>query len=498
VTTQFAPPRAGRREWLALAVLMLPLLLVSMDVSVLYFAVPFIAEDLAPSGTQLLWMFDIYGFVLAGLLLTMGAVGDRIGRRRLLLLGAAGFSAASLLAAYAPNADALIVARALLGVAGATLMPSTLALLRNLFLDERQRATAVAIWTAVTGLGVAVGPVLSGVLLEHFAWGSVFLINLPAMALLLTLGPVLVPEFPVDRSRRIDAAGALLSLAAVLPLVYAVKQLAVSFSDREGWIAPIVGILAGLAFQHRLRTTEHPLIDLGLFGDHGFRNALAGNLVAMFGLVGQAIFTTQYLQSVLGMSPLHAALWSLAPSAVVMASAPLGITLALRVGRAPTVAGAFVLSAVGFLVLTRLGTSGLVVILVGATALAAGLVVVMTVAGETGLRTVDPERAGSASALLESASELGGALGMALLGTVGAAYFRHAVELPDLPGRAGDAARQSLSGALAVAPSLPAALADQVTSAARSAFVQSMHVEATVAAVLMLAAAALTLSRRRG
>lgn len=187
-------PRAGRKEWTALGVLMLPLLLVSMDVSVLYFAIPYISEDLEPSATQQLWILDMYGFVLAGLLITMGALGDRIGRRRLVLVGAAVFGLASLAAAYADSAELLIAVRALLGLGGAALMPSTLALIRNLFHDAKQRAKAVTLWTAVMTTGISLGPVVSGLLLEHFWWGSVFLINLPAMGLLLLLVPFLVPE----------------------------------------------------------------------------------------------------------------------------------------------------------------------------------------------------------------------------------------------------------------------------------------------------------------
>ena len=383
-------PRAGRREWTALAVLMLPLLLVSMDVSVLYFAVPFIARDLEPTATQQLWMFDIYGFVLAGLLLTMGVVGDRIGRRRLLLIGAVAFGAASVLAAYSTSAEMLIAARAVMGVGGATLMPSTLALLRNLFLDDKQRATAIAVWTAVTGAGVAVGPVLSGILLEHFWWGSVFLINLPAMVMLLVFVPVLVPEFPVDKARRFDLLGAALSLAAVLPIVYGVKQVAAESSSTLDYLAILVGAAAGLAFVRRLRTAAHPMLDVRLFADIGFRSSLVANLVAMFGLVGQAVFTTQYLQSVLGMSPLRAALWSLAPTVVVMAAAPVAVYLAGRVGALLVAAGSFAVAAVGFLVLTQVGDDSLVLVLVGATVLAAGLICVMTVSADTAMRTVDP------------------------------------------------------------------------------------------------------------
>jgi len=491
-------PRAGRREWIALAVLMLPLLLVSMDVSVLYFAVPFIAQDLEPTATQQLWIFDVYGFVLAGLLLTMGAVGDRIGRRRLLLIGAAGFGLASCAAAYASTPEMLIAARAVLGIAGATLMPSTLALLRNLFLDEKQRATAIGIWTAVMSGGVAVGPVLSGLLLEHFWWGSVFLVNLPAMALLLVLVPFLVPEFAVDKTRRFDLPGAVLSLLAVLPVVYGVKQVAAQDASALDVAAIAFGLAAGAAFVVRLRTARHPMLDTRLFVDRGFRSALLCTVVAMFALVGNAVFTTQYLQSVLGMSPLVAALWSLAPTVVVGAAAPTSVSVARKVGSAVVEGVGFLLAALGLLSLTLVDTDGLVVVLLGATALAAGLVSVLSVAGETAMRTISPERAGAASALMETASELGGALGMALLGSVGAWAYRNGLDLPaGVPGPAADAAHETLGGALAVAGSLPDSLAGSVVDAARLAFVDALHAEVLVGAALMLIAAAVTLAGTR-
>jgi len=491
-------PRAGRREWIALAVLMLPLLLVSMDVSVLYFAVPFIAQDLEPTATQQLWIFDVYGFVLAGLLLTMGAVGDRIGRRRLLLIGAAGFGTASLVAAYANTPEMLIAARAVLGIAGATLMPSTLALLRNLFLDEKQRATAIGIWTAVMSGGVAVGPVLSGVLLEHFWWGSVFLINLPAMVLLLVLVPFLVPEFAVDKTRRFDLPGAVLSLLAVLPVVYGVKQIAAQDAHALDYGAIAFGLAAAALFVVRLRTARHPMLDTRLFTDRGFRSALLCTMAAMFALVGNAVFTTQYLQSVLGMSPLVSALWSLAPTVVVGAAAPTAVSVARQVGSAVVEGVGFLLAAVGFLSLTLADTDALVVVLLGATVLAAGLVSVLSVAGENAMRTISPERAGSASALMETANELGGALGMALLGSVGAWAYRSGLDLPaGVPAPAADAAHETLGGALAVAGSLPDRLGGPVVDAARLAFVDALHTEVMVGAALMLLAAVVTFATAR-
>src|SRR3954466_2651756 len=244
VGTEGAPVRAGRREWTALGVLMLPLLLVSMDVSVLYFAIPAISADLEPSGTQQLWIFDIYGFVLAGLLMTMGSLGDRIGRRRLLLIGAAAFGTASVLAAYANSAETLIAARAVLGIGGATLMPATMALPRTMFTAPRQRAKAIGLWSGVMTGGIALGSVMSGVLVEHFWWGSVFLVNLPAMLLLLVLGPIVLPESRSANPGRFDWPSVPLSLAGVLPVIYGLKEI-----PSVGWhLRYVLSVAVGLFF----------------------------------------------------------------------------------------------------------------------------------------------------------------------------------------------------------------------------------------------------------
>src|SRR5215472_10871371 len=303
VTHEEIHATAGPREWAGLCVLLLPLLLVSMDVSVLYFAVPFISRDLQPSSAQQLWIFDVYGFVLAGLLITMGSLGDRIGRRRLLLLGALAFSVASLGAAYAHGAAELIAARAAQGVAGATLMPSTLALIRNMFHDEKQRRVAIGIWTGATMSGIALGPVLSGVLLDHFWWGSVFLINVPFMVLLVLLAPALVPEFRAPQPGRFDMLSSVLSLGAVLPVIYGMQEIAAAGASPERIGSIAAGMAVGAMFIARRAGIPAPMMGVGLFRGGGFGGAVAMNLVSMFAIVGFAIFATQYLQSVLGMSP---------------------------------------------------------------------------------------------------------------------------------------------------------------------------------------------------
>ncbi|MFF1459811.1 MFS transporter [Streptomyces sp. NPDC058330] len=528
-------PRAGRKEWTALGVLMLPLLLVSMDVSVLYFAIPSISEDLEPSATQQLWILDMYGFVLAGLLITMGALGDRIGRRRLVLVGAAVFGLASAAAAYAHSAELLIAVRALLGLGGAALMPSTLALVRNLFHDEKQRAKAVTLWTAVLTTGISLGPVVSGLLLEHFWWGSVFLINVPAMALLLALVPFLVPESSTGRPAvgpaaaeqssteqssteqsgteqpgterpaaggrpRFDLLSSALSLGALLPVIYGVKEWA-----RHGY-APVpalgiaVGLLFGFVFMRRQRRLEHPMIDLGLLGRRAFGGPVLANLLAMFATVGMAVFFSQYLQSVLGQSPLTAALWSLVPAAGVAVTAPTGAALAQRIDRAYVMGGGFALSACGFLLITQLQTdSPLWYTLLGGSVYAGGLVAAMTIANELALGAAPPERAGSAAAVLESGQELGGALGMAILGSVGAAvYSRDMADGVPAGVPHADAVRETLGGAAAVASELPGAVAEALLTAAREAFTHGMGIAAIGAAVAMSGAGLFSVVFLRG
>ncbi|MFC9327981.1 MFS transporter [Kitasatospora sp. NPDC057015] len=489
---------ASRREWIAFTVLLLPLLLVSMDVSVLYFAVPFINQDLAPTATQQLWIFDIYGFVLAGLLLTMGSIGDRIGRRRLLLLGAAAFGLASVAAAYAGSAQALIGVRALLGIGGATLMPSTLALVRHLFPDERRRSTAVAIWTGAMAGGIAVGPVLSGLLLQHFWWGSVFLVNTPAMLLLLVLAPLLVPESRDPAPGRFDLPGALLSLGTVLPLIYGLKRGAADGFGTLPVLAMALGLAVGAAFLVRLRTAASPLIDLRLFRDRGFSGAMTVNTLVMFGVIGFVLFSTQYLQSVLGLSPLTAALWCLAPSVLIGASAAGAAALARRLSRVRVISGGFLVAAAGFGGLTLIGPhSPLWLALAGVTVTNLGGVSAMSLVADLALGTVPPERAGSAAALLETGQEFGGALGTAVLGTAGVALY-HARMSDSLPAGTPDAARETLSGALHVSARLPGPTGEFVAQLARTAFTSGLHLAALAAAAVMVVGAAVTPLLLRG
>ncbi|MET7647661.1 MFS transporter [Streptomyces sp. NPDC005426] len=490
-------PRAGRKEWIALGVLLLPVLLVSMDLTVLYFAIPSISEDLRPSGNQQLWMIDIYGFVLSGVLLTMGALGDRIGRRRLLLIGAVVFGGGSLLAAYASSPEMVISARAFQGLGGATLMPSTLALIRNLFRDQTQRRTAIAVWSTGMAAGAALGPVVSGALLAGFWWGSVFLINVPVMLLLLVAAPFLLPEFKDAAAGKFDLVSAALSLAVILPVVYGFKKIAADGFSVVNVVAIVVGLALVPVFLRRQRTSSDPMIDVSLFRNKAFGASVTVNMLACFTLVGYSLFSTQYMQSVLGMSALKSALWTLPGTLAVGAVVPLATVLVRTVRPAVIIASGFGIATVALLMLTQVPEKdGLVLILIGIIALAVGLTPVLTLVTELVVGQVPPERAGTASALLQTCQELGGALGVAVLGSIGAAAYRNSDELDapaGVPADALDQARETIGGALAAAGKLPGDASAALVDAARAAFTTEVHVASVAGAVVMAGAAVVAL-----
>lgn len=481
--------RATRREWIGLAVLALPCLLYSMDLTVLMLAVPHLTADLAPSATQLLWIVDIYGFVLAGTLITMGTLGDRIGRRKLLLIGASAFGAASVLAAFSTSADMLIAARAVLGIAAATLAPSTLSLLRNMFLDPRQRTFAVGVWIASFSAGAAIGPLVGGALLAEFWWGAVFLINVPVMVLLLAIGPFLLPEFRDPDAGRIDLASAALSLGAVLAAIYGLKRLA---ADGPGW-EPALGILAGLllgaAFVRRQRRLADPLIDVRLFRIPTFATSVAANLLGVFIAFGTFLLVTQYLQLVLGMGPLEAGLWT-APSGLIFILGSMAPSLLLRIMRpAQAIAAGFLVAAIGLAVLSQVaGSEGPWVLMAGFLTFCLGLAPVATLTTDTIVGIAPPERAGAAAAISETGAEFGGALGIAVLGSVVTAVYGGAMA-EAVPLSA--AARESLAGAAAVAAEIGGDAGAALLAAGRAAFAKSLAVTSTVCAVIAFGTALL-------
>jgi MFS transporter, DHA2 family, multidrug resistance protein len=495
-------PRAGRREWIGLAVLALPCLLYSMDLTVLNLAVPALSADLEPSSAQLLWIVDVYGFVLAGSLVTMGTLGDRIGRRRLLLLGAAAFGVAGVLAALSTSAAMLIATRALLGVAGATLAPSTLSLIRAMFGDPRQRTTAIGVWVTSLSVGGAIGPVVGGLLLERFWWGSAFLIGVPVMLLLLALGPLLLPEFREPTAGRPDLTSAVMSLVAVLAVIYGLKQIAV---DGPSWLpgaSIAAGLVLGAAFVRRQRALRDPLIDLRLFCMPAFSAAVAANTLALFAAFGAFLFTAQYLQLVIGLSPLQAGLWSLPDSGGFIVGSLLAPALARRMRPAFVIGAGLAVAAAGFGLLSQVGAgSGLALLVTGSVVLSLGCAPVVTLATDLIVGSVPPERAGAAAAISETATELGGALGIAVLGSIGAAVYRGTMASAAMSGlspEAAEAARGTLGGAAAAAGWLPAALGVALLTAAREAFVQGLSLAATISAVVVLAMAVVATCTLRG
>ena len=502
-STPTVPSRAGRREWFGLAVLFLPTLLVAIDNTVLGFALPAISAALVPSGTQVLWIVDVYPLVLAGLLVTMGTLGDRIGRRRALLIGVSGFGVVSFAAAFATDAAQLVGARALLGFFGAMLMPATLALLRTLFQDRAQRRLAVAIWATGFAAGAALGPILGGLLLQHFWWGAVFLVNVPVMVVLLVLGILVLSESRMPAPGRIDPLGVLLSLLAMGPAVLAIKAVGHDGVTGTAVLALLVAATAGVLFVRRARARlaagEEPLLDVSLFASPVLRLAALANATTMFALTGLLFFSAQFLVLVAGLAPMDAGLVLLPGFVVTMlaglAAARLGRMFPLRV----LVPVGLLTTAAGFLLTTALGSGHAVALLAAANVLVgAGIGVSETVTNDAILAAAPADRAGSASAVSETAYEIGAVLGTAVLGSVLSAAYRGTVAVPSSVGPVETGtASETLGGAVATAARLPGNEAAALLASARSAFVTGIALTSLVGAgVLVVVALAVALGLR--
>ncbi|HEX6472287.1 MAG TPA: MFS transporter [Streptosporangiaceae bacterium] len=475
--------------------LALPTFLVSIDLFSLLLALPNLSRSLDASSVQQLWIMDIYGFMLAGFLVTMGTLGDRIGRRKLLLIGGAAFGAASLLTAYSTSPEMLIAARALLGISGATLSPSTLALIMNMFHNEKQRATALGVWGGTFTLGAIVGPVIGGLLLERFWWGSVFLLAAPVMVLLLILGPIVLPEYKAPQAGRLDPISVALSLATMLPIIYGIKQLA-----RDGWrplpiVAVIVGVAAAIAFGRRQNRLADPLLDLRLFRNRSFSTALGSQLSYSVVGGGMMLLMMLYFQVVGEMSTLKAS-FAMVPG---MAGATIGFMvtprLAARVRPAYVISGGVAGVAAILAVFTQIGaTSGIPTLIVGFAILSFCGSALVALGTNLVIGSAPPEKAGSAGSMAQMANEFGGTLGIAILGTVGTAVYRHQIAdaIPaGVPGGAAGAARDSITGAATAAAHLPASVARALLAPAHEAFATGIHTVAAIGAVLLAGIAVL-------
>ncbi|CAN5899988.1 MFS transporter [soil metagenome] len=480
------------RQWLALSVLLLAVLIIAIDNTVLGFAVPELSDALSPTSNELLWIVDSYPFVLAGLLVTMGSLGDRIGRRRLLMLGAGGFGAASTMAAFATTPAMLITARTLLGVAGATLMPSTLSLIRNIFDDADRRRVAIAIWASAFAVGSALGPIFGGWLLEHAWWGSVFLMALPVMALLLIAGPRVLPESKMTDPGPFDLLSSPLSLAAIVPVVYALKKAAEDGPSLGLAVVAAVGVMVGVVFVRRQRRLPEPMLDVGLFANRPFSTAVATNLLANFAMIGSLFFVAQYLQLVAGLGPFAAGMHLLPAMAAAMA-ASIGIVVLFRRGLpvAVLLSGSLLTIAAGLLSLLNLGADGdgrhiiFSMVLVGT-----GVGAASSLGSNLVMAVVPARRAGTASAVSETAFELGAALGIAVLGSVISAVYRRRIDLPGgLDPAVASSASDTIASATTVSRDLGAGTADAVTAASREAFASGIHAAGLLGATLLVAGA---------
>lgn len=488
---QTIQPKAGTKEWIALAVLSLPTLLVSMDTTVVYLAVPSISQALKPSSSQQLWITDIYGFLECGFLITMGTAGDRIGRRKLLIIGAIAFAVASGMASFAKTPNLLIASRAALGIAGATLLPSTLSMIRNMFHNDDQRNFAVGLWTTCFSTGTMLGPVVGGFLLTHFWWGSVFLMSVPVMVLFLILGPLLLPEFKDPGTAKFDFASVILLLVTILPVTYGIKELAENGLELVMLVPVLIGGIFGIIFFRRQQKLHDPLINLSLFKIPLFRIALVTTCIALFIWCGIFLFVGQYLQLALGMTPLAAGLWTLPAAIISTISCSFADPLSKIIPKAKLITLALITMAAGLAVFTRISTD-LTVMLLASMLISTGCGMAVTLSMGNVMTAAPPERAGAAAGISETVTTLGGSFGIALLGSIGVAVYRFNflwIKGSEVPQTVIHAASSTFGAAVETAKQLPVNVQHSLISLARGAFLDSFRASAIVAAVLMFVVA---------
>ncbi|MBP2706608.1 MFS transporter [Microbispora sp. RL4-1S] len=504
VETESGAVRAGgvviehrANRWSVLVLLCFSLLLIAVDATVLHIAVPALTAALEPSAVQLLWIIDVYSLVVAPLLVTFGTLGDRYGRRPFVLAGYVVFGLASLAAAFAWSPGVLIAARAILGVGGAMIMPATLSIIRQVFTDRRERAIALGVWSAVAAAGAAVGPLIGGVLVEHLWWGSVFLINVPLLLVALPLAVRILPPSPRRTGRPWDAPSAALSTFGILALAFGLKEAGYGHSTARGLsLAVFAGGLALLAwFVRRQRRLAFPLLDIGLFRQRCFATGVGCVLTAIFALVGLELMLAQYLQLVLGLTPLQAAVRMLPLMVAAVAGGLAAAHLLRRVGLRASVAGGLALTAVSLTPVLSWGVERhgamLTACFVG---IGFGVEVALLAASDAIMASVPESQAGGAAAIEETAYELGAGLGIAVLGTITTLVYAPALApVAGVPHRLMGEARQSLASAAHVAGETGGTAGTALMDAARAAFVSALH-SAIVVSVVLLSLTALAVA----
>jgi EmrB/QacA subfamily drug resistance transporter len=489
-----------RRRWLTLAVLCLSLVVIIVDNSILNVALPTLSRPPSQGGlgaadSDLQWIVDSYVLVFAGLLLTAGSLGDRFGRYRALAFGLAVFGLASGVAAFAPSSGALIASRAVMGVGGAFIMPATLSIITNVFTDPRERGRAIGVWAGVAGLGLAIGPVTGGALLEHFWWGSVLLVNVPIVAIALVGGFRLVPDSRDPAAPRVDVPGALLSIAGLATVLWGLIE-----GPTQGWTS--AGVLGAFALGIALMAgfvwweqhTDQPMLDIGFFRNPRFSAASMAITLTFMALMGVIFGLTQYLQSVLGFSPLEAGAILLPMSAVMLVLAPMSARLVERLGSKLVLGTGLLVVALALALQTTLdtGSSTLHVVLV-TIVLAAGMANVMAPATESIMGSLPRAKAGVGSAVNDTTRQMGGAIGVALIGSLLASVYRSDVRtgLADsgAPASLVEQASSSVQSGVAAGRGLGGALGQQVVTVSHQSFVSGYHVGVVVAAAIVLVAA---------
>jgi DHA2 family multidrug resistance protein-like MFS transporter len=488
MTTMGAAPKITMREWVGLIVLCLPTMLTTVDISVTILALPHISAALGTGSIGQLWIADIYGFMIAGCLITMGTLGERIGHRKVLLGGAVVFIAASVTAAYSNSTGMLIGARAVIGIAGATIMPSVLTLIGAMFRDPRQMGTAMGLWGSSVMVGLISGPIVGGLLLTEFWWGSVFLISIPVMALLLITGPFLLPEFRNPHAGRLDLPSVVLSLGAIIPTIYGIKTLGSSGFSWPPLIAVVAGpVLAGL-FITRQRRIANPLLDLKLFRIRPLSSALMlGLLIAMI-MGGTGLTVTIFMQLVRGMTPLRVALWLIVPSLALVLAGNVALRLSQQVRPVYLLMTGALVGVAGMVVLTRVnGGSGLALLIVGLVLVYIGGSPTSMMGAFLVMSSSPPEKMGSANSVAATSGELGSALGVALLGVVATAVYRSDLTVPaSLPAATATSSKAGLVAAVSAAGHSPGPVGAALLHSARSAYTLGMHTVVICAAALFV------------